>query len=78
MMPELLPYPPTLLLIPGSYYLVLVPCSADIPKTIICLTKTTAAQNEDALSYHSVRGLHILAIAFVTNQHQVDYSAQCS
>ena len=31
----------------------------------ILLTKTTAAQNEDALSYHTVRGLHYLAVIFV-------------
>ena len=27
-------------------------------------TKTTAAQNEVALSYHSVRGLYVLAVVF--------------
>ena len=31
------------------------------------LTKTTAAQNEDMLSYHNVRGLYIPAVVFVTN-----------
>ena len=31
----------------------------------IHLTKTTAAQNEVALSYHSVRGLYFLAVVFV-------------
>ena len=31
----------------------------------ILLIKTTAAQNEDALSYHKVRGLYFLAVAFV-------------
>ena len=31
----------------------------------ILLTKTTAAQNEGALSYHKVRGLHFLAVVFV-------------
>ena len=31
----------------------------------ILLTKTTAAQNEDALSYHSVRGLYFQAVVFV-------------
>ena len=30
----------------------------------ILLTKTTAAQNEVALSYYSVRGLSFLAVAF--------------
>ena len=34
-------------------------------KTTILLTKTTAAQNEAALSYHKVRGLYFLAVAFV-------------
>ena len=32
----------------------------------ILLTKTTAAQNEVGLSYHSVRGLYFLAVVFVT------------
>ena len=32
---------------------------------IILLTKTTVAQNEDALSYHKVRGLYFLAVGFV-------------
>ena len=31
---------------------------------IILLTKTTAAQNEVALSYHKVRGLYIPAVVF--------------
>ena len=31
---------------------------------IIVLTKTTAAQNEVALSYHRVRGLYFLAVVF--------------
>ena len=31
----------------------------------ILLIKTTAAQNEVALSYHRVRGLHFLAVVFV-------------
>ena len=30
----------------------------------IVLTKTTASQNEVALSYHSVRGLYFLAVVF--------------
>ena len=30
------------------------------------LTKTTAAQNEIALNYHSVRGLYFLAVVFLT------------
>ena len=32
---------------------------------IILVTKTTAAQNADALSYHIVRGLYFLAVVFV-------------
>ena len=28
-------------------------------------TKTTAAQNDDALSYYTVRGLYFLAVVFV-------------
>ena len=32
---------------------------------IILLTKTTAAQNEDALSYYRVCGLYFLAVVFV-------------
>ena len=36
-----------------------------ILKGVILLTKTTAAQNEDALSYHKVRGLYFLAVVFV-------------
>ena len=31
----------------------------------ILLTKTTAAQNEVALSYHKVRGLYFLAAVFM-------------
>ena len=31
----------------------------------ILLTKTTAAKNEDALSYYKVRGLYFLAVVFV-------------
>ena len=34
------------------------------PSTIL-LTKTTAAQNEVALSYHKVRGVYFLAVVFV-------------
>ena len=32
---------------------------------IILLTKTTAAENEAALSYHRVRGLYFQAVVFV-------------
>ena len=34
-------------------------------KVCILLTKTTAAQTEDALSYYTVRGLYFLAVVFV-------------
>ena len=33
-------------------------------RTYILITKTTAAQNEVALSYHKLRGLYFLAIIF--------------
>ena len=33
----------------------------------ILLTKTTALQNEVALSYHRVRGLYFLAVVFAAN-----------
>ena len=39
----------------------------------ILLTKTTAAQNEDALSYPKVRGLYFLAVVFVRNIIQIQY-----
>ena len=32
----------------------------------ILLIKTTAAQNEVALSYHKARGVYFLAVVFVT------------
>ena len=34
-------------------------------KLYILLTKRAAAQNESALSYHRMRGLHFLAVVFV-------------
>ena len=34
-------------------------------KMNILLIKITATQNDDAFSYHSVRGLYFLAVAFV-------------
>ena len=36
----------------------------EIKLSIILLIKTTAAQNEVALSYHSMRGLYFLAVVF--------------
>ena len=33
-------------------------------KGIILLTKITAASNDNALSYHTVRGLHSVAVIF--------------
>ena len=41
-------------------------------KTIL-LTKTTAAQSEDALSYYRVRGLYSLAVVFVRSIHILHY-----
>ena len=40
------------------------------PLTIL-LTKTIAAQNEVALSYHKVRGLYFLAVVFVRSIYEV-------
>ena len=34
-------------------------------KLYILLTKTTAAQNEDALTYHRVRGLYFQVVVLV-------------
>ena len=34
-------------------------------RQVILLKKTTAAQNEDALGYHRVRGLYFQAVVFV-------------
>ena len=34
---------------------------------VILLIKTTAAQNEVALSYHKLRGLYFLAVVYATN-----------
>ena len=42
----------------------------------ILLTKTTAAQNEVALSYHSVRGLYFLAVVFVSNLLRIQGTVQ--
>ena len=49
-----------------------------IPLQTINLTKTTAAQNEVALSYHNVRGLYFLAVVLVTNiVHIYPYCLHC-
>ena len=40
------------------------------PLTIL-LTKTIAAQNKVALSYHKVRGLYLLAVVFVRSIYEV-------
>ena len=47
---------------------------------IILLTKTTAAQNEDALSYHRVRGLYFQAVVFVhiPRQYIIIPTVQCT
>ena len=41
------------------------------------LTKTTAAQNEVALSYHKVRGLCFLAVVFVATIVLTEIIAKC-
>ena len=42
---------------------------------IILLTKTTAAQNEDALSYYTVRGLYFLASCFCVKYNYQIYKS---
>ena len=42
-----------------------------------CLTKTTAAQNEDALCYHRVRGLYFMAVVFVRSTVAEQKSTWC-
>ena len=37
---------------------------SNVSDAFILPTKTTAAQNEVALSYHNVRGLYFLAVVF--------------
>ena len=37
----------------------------------VLLTKTAAAQNEDALGYHKVRELYFLAAVFVSSIYQI-------
>ena len=39
----------------------------------ICLTKTTAGQNEDALSYYRVRGLYFMAVVYVGSIRVLGY-----
>ena len=39
-------------------------CDKSYSNITIHLTKTTAAQNAVALSYHTVRGLYFLAVVF--------------
>ena len=45
----------------------------------ILLTKTTAAPNEVALSYHRVRGLYFLAVVFAMtiNNHNINAYKNC-
>ena len=43
------------------------PNNGPLPTPGILLTKTTAAQNEVARSYHKVRGLYFLAVVFATS-----------
>ena len=45
--------------------LVSIILNCQIVSITICLTKTTAAQNEDALNYHKVCGLYFMAVVFV-------------
>ena len=40
------------------------------------LTKTTAAQNEDALSYHRVRGLYFLTVIFAATIWKIVFMLQ--
>ena len=51
----------------------IMPC-----KRYMLLTKTIAAQNEVALSYHKVRGLYFQAVVFATSgvqiQRALDYT----
>ena len=47
----------------------MIPTAFVCTNIFICLTKTTAAQNEDALSYHGVRGLHFMAVVFVRSMY---------
>ena len=43
----------------------------------IYASKTTAAQNEVALSYRRVHGLHFLAVVFVTTIYYMEYILYC-
>ena len=52
--------------------------AASCAGTTILLTKTTAAQNEVALSYHSVRGLYFLAVVFVRTVCHILLYLTCS
>ena len=42
-----------------------------LESSTILLTKTTAAQNEVALSYHKVRGLYFLVVVSVRSIYEV-------
>ena len=44
---------------------VIFSCRVNFGQPNILLTKTAAAQNDDALSYYTVRGLYFLAVVFV-------------
>ena len=45
--------------------------------SVILLTKTTATQNEDALSYFRVRGLYYLAVVFVATIYHLRSCMMC-
>ena len=47
------------------------------PVLFILLTKTTAAQNGVALSYHKVRGLYFLAVVFMRSIDSIGASKHC-
>ena len=44
---------------------------------LILLTKTTAARNEAALSYHKVRGLNFLAVIFAATIIVISQFSTC-
>ena len=48
-------------------------CASRNTPVDIPLTKTTATQNEDALSYYRVRGLYFLAIVFEATINNVSF-----
>ena len=59
-----------------SLYLYL--CVSFLLVLSILLTKTTAAQNDDALSYYTVRGFYFLAVVFVRSISLAHRLLRCS